>query len=70
MHQSDAIWSDEMKMEVQAIVDLVDANVSPVADAEAWEAEIAARQHGERDGPAPTVNEELQEVIEISSVLA
>jgi hypothetical protein len=70
MHRSNELWSGEMKTEAQAIVDLVDANVSPIAAAGAWEAEIAARQHGERDEPSPPVNEELQAVIEISSVLA
>ena len=61
---------DEITTELQAIVDLADANISPIAEAEAWEEEIAARQHGEREESQQLASEELQEVIEQSTALA
>jgi hypothetical protein len=60
----------EMETEALAIVDLADANVSPLANAGAWEAEIAARQHGEREKPPQPFNETLDKVIEFSTALA
>jgi hypothetical protein len=70
MNQQNDYPPDDVVTEIQAIVDLVDANVSPVADAEAWEAEIAAHQQGERKEPPLPFNETLHEVIELSTVLA
>jgi hypothetical protein len=70
MKQQNDVRTDEVATEIQAIVDLVDANVSPVADADAWEAEIAARQQGERDEPPQPVSDTLEKVIELSTVLA
>jgi hypothetical protein len=70
MYQRNDAQSDEITTELQAIVDLVDANVSPLADAEAWEEEIAARQHGERQEPQPSASEEFQAVIDQSMELA
>jgi len=70
VNQQNDFQPEDVVMEIQAIVDLVDANVSPVADAEAWEAEIVARQHGKREDPSQPFNETLHEVIELSTVLA
>lgn len=55
--------------ELRAIVDLVDANVSPVTEAETWEAEIAARR---RDGAATPsrTSATIKEVIDLSTALA
>lgn len=61
---------DGMTMEIQAIVDLVDANVSPIANADVWEAEIAARQNDESDTAPQSGDEELDKVIELSTTLA
>ena len=70
MQQRNRNLPDEITTELQAIVDLADANVSPLADAEAWEEEIVARQHGERDVPQPLASEEIQQVIDQSMTLA
>ena len=70
MSQHIPFQSAEITTELQAIVDLADANVSPIADAEAWEEEIAARQHGEREEPQPPASEEIQAVIDQSTALA
>jgi hypothetical protein len=70
MQQRNGYLPDEITTELQAIVDLADANISPIAEAEAWEEEIAAWQHGEREEPQPLASEELQEVIDQSTALA
>jgi hypothetical protein len=70
MDQQNGFRPDEITTELQAIVDLADANISPIAEAEAWEEEIAARQHGEREELQPHASEELQEVIDQSTALA
>ena len=56
--------------EMRAIVDLVDANVSPVADAEAWEAEIDAHRQGDREEPPPPGSATLKDILDISALLA
>jgi hypothetical protein len=70
MQQRNGDYSDEVTTELQAIVDLADANVSPLADAEAWQEEIVARQRGEREEPQPLDSEEIQLVIDQSMTLA
>jgi hypothetical protein len=70
MGQRSGFQPDEIITELQAIVDLADANISPITEAEAWEEEIAARRHGEREEPQPLASEEIQEVIDQSTALA
>ena len=70
MEQQNDVQPDVTATEIQAIVDLVDANISPIANAEAWEAELVARQHDESEAPPQSSDQELDKVIELSTTRA
>ena len=55
--------------ELRAVIDLVDANVSPVTAADAWELEIAARRR-ECAAEPPAPSRAIREVIDLSTALA
>ncbi len=69
METSSRYKRQDTATEMRAIVDLVDANVSPVADAETWDREIAARRRGGPSEP-PAANPAIREVIDLSTALA
>jgi hypothetical protein len=68
MGSGETTQQEDSAPEMRAIVDLVDANVSPVADADAWEEEIAAHRQGERE-ELPPRDATLKAVIDISDLL-
>lgn len=70
MYQQNDTQVDEITTELQAIVDLTDANVSPITEAGTWEEEIAAWRHGERESAQLSTSDEIREVIDQADALA
>jgi hypothetical protein len=60
---------EDRVLEVHALMELTEANVSPVADTEAWETEVEFLQQDGVETPQP-LQDAIDDVLEVVTILA